>query len=292
MITSKGKFIIATPTKCGTTTLEELARRHAGGRISRGGVWDESFRIMDWEAPRRQHRMALPPDRGVSEGWGNVDRYVVVRNPYLRYLSIYMYLKEPRNFSQWGAREVQGCNWPGQSNYRLAHEPMCFETFLQWLVDKRAEYSSAGLMGKRRGAVYEGRAYRSPWVWLDPLPRSVWFLASQSGSQQGRVSLLRLENLEADLGEVLDGHDVALRRWDRLGLHIWANKTIGLQKLGAGDRGLAASQGWAWGGIRHGRKVFSADGTYAGPVERHDGCDCGACLIDAGAEAQFCGYIH
>lgn len=287
MITSRGNFIIATPTKCGTTTLEEMARRHAGGRISRGGVWQEDFRIMDWEHPRRQHRMALPPQRDGDRPWGDVQRCIVVRNPYLRYLSMYMYLREARNFSQWGAREVQGSAWPGPMAQRLHHEPMAFETFLHWLADRRAD-ARARRVVRQRGDLRTGRAYRSPWVWLDPLPSSVVALASQPGSQAGVVVLLKLEALEQDLGAVLkrSGVSVAAGRGGSV-VGIRANRTMSLAGAG-GDS--AAGEGWAWGGVRHGRHVFDHMGAFQGPCEVVDGCTCGACVILAAEEARFLGY--
>lgn len=195
MITSDAGFVIATPTKCGTTTLEEMCRRHRGGRAYPGLP---SFRIMDWEQPRRQHRMALPAigsgDTG-WEAWGDYDRYLMVRDPYARYVSVYEYLRAPHNYSKFGAKEIQGRDWRGWKMGRQGVDgyPLSFVGFLRWLIKARDEYSTAR-WAKRRGDLFTPFAYRSPWVWLDSLEDSLGAFAAQPGSRQGSVCLIWVEN--------------------------------------------------------------------------------------------------
>lgn len=191
--TGSTRFVIATPTKTGTTTLEECARRHAGGRISRGGVWKPDFRIMDWEKPRRQHRM-VPP-----EGWENARRYMTVRNPFTRWVSVYEYLKAPHNYSKFGAKEIQRSEWRGWNDDRVGvrGRPLDFEQFLWWLVDARVEYGESRWV-RRRGSLTSPGAWRSPWIWLDGL--DVQLETVQLGGVE--VGLLRTESLWEDLERV------------------------------------------------------------------------------------------
>lgn len=198
MITSDAGFVIATPTKCGTTTLEEMCRRHRGGRAHPGLP---SFRIMDWEKPRRQHRMALP----VGLDWGNADRYLMVRDPRARYCSMYEYLRAPHNYSKFGARETQGRVWGGWQRGRvgLETEPLTFEQFLMFVARQRDVFRS-GRWYKRRGDLYEPFAYRSPWVWLDGLDVSYGAFAAQPGGARGEVTCIRLERFWESMAALKD----------------------------------------------------------------------------------------
>lgn len=216
MITSDAGFIIATPTKCATTSLEGVAKRH----MRNAGIDADLFRIMDWDKPRRQHRMCLPPAMGtVGEGeeyadpddgsslarpnpgaeWEDAARILLIRDPFTRYASIYRYLRSPQNYSQWGARYVQGREWGGHDPVIGATledlDPMDFPTFLGWLADQRELLAEPDEVA-RRGDLSTGSAYRSPWVWTDPLDWSaaVW------GVEPGNV--LRLESLWGDDGDL------------------------------------------------------------------------------------------
>lgn len=181
IISEATKTLIATPTKCGTTTLEAVARRSE--REGDGAV----LRVLDEPDPndtrRRQHRMCPPPGK---EDW---TRLLLVRNPYDRLTSIYEYLRAPANYSQWGARRVQGREWPGERG-ALSHPPMSFRKFLFWL---ELEHATLAEDFRDWGA---SRSYRSPWVWTDTLKDS-WRFWSRDGDVE--VGLLRLENLWEDL---------------------------------------------------------------------------------------------
>lgn len=309
MITSRndrGDFIIATPTKCATTTLEATAKRH----MRNAGIDADEFRIMDWDKPRRQHRMALPPavrDEGagemevVHEGedislgvpgddneWGAADRFLAVRNPFTRYASIYTYLSNPQNYSQWGAREIQGNAWGGHGDIVYDNDPMTFGEFLTWLARRREEVNEARC---NRGLLTEGRAYRSPWVWTDSLDMSLMFLQHQPGEQQDEVSLLRMDPgwVEKSLLAVkqaygLDGLQVG-------GLHSNRTTTYGAAGTPLGDASF-------WGGFRCTRRVFSQQRSRDGWTFDPDrllspcGSSCSACTIGVAYEAEVLGYLQ
>lgn len=292
MITSDAGFVIATPTKCGTTTLEEMCRRHRGGR---GGVPRDNFRIMDWELPRRQHRMALPAtcppirhkdapsERAVN--WRDADRYLMVRNPYTRYMSMYEYLRAPHNYSKFGAREIQGREWRGLAMGKSSHcankAPMTFRQFLHFIAAERKIYASGRWAG-RRGDLTDPFAYRSPWVWLDSLTDSLALLRAQPGGAHGTVNLLRVEHFWLAMEGLKDRYDLG-----DLSVRptIRANKTLTYRPGG----GIAY-----WGEIAecaHG--VFgyhSGDGFRPEAVRSEVGCDCAACDVGVADEARALGY--
>lgn len=299
MITSEAGFIIATPTKCGTTTMEAVARRH----MRNAGADGDLFRIMDWDRPRRQHRMCLPPDvtdetdRGGRTGlaeptgmgeWGDATRYLFVRNPYTRYMSIYTYLKAPANYSQWGARQVQGNQWAGHdSAKRLKREPMSFETFLFWLVDQRKSAMNAG-MTMRRGDLRFGKAYRSPWVWTDSLSFALNTLRSQPGGwalKDEDVLFLHLESIWGDLA----GLDSA---W---GLGLDLSPVHANRSTAYGVKGADPGSPEFWGGIKCARRAFRDRVFDSNWVQEHtreaDECSCAACAIGVFSEAQAVGYV-
>ena len=289
MITSEAGFLIATPTKCGTTTMEAIAKRH----MRTAGADGDLFRIMDWDSPRRQHRMALPPevdsdtffgmrDHGGGEHeWGEVQRYLFVRNPYTRYMSVYTYLSAPANYSQWGAREIQGNEWGGHDKSKMLKRPkMDFETFLYWLADQRAKKP------KNRGELTEGRAYRSPWVWTDSLSFSLDALRSQPGAAQEQdVEFLRLENVWSDLRALSGDWQLGLD----LDRPIHANRSTGY-----GESGADPSSKEFWGGIRCARKAFRGrvfDSNWVADMNREgEGCGCAACAVGVFGEAVAVGY--
>lgn len=269
MITSegpRGRFLIATPTKCGTTTLEEMCRRHRGGRA---GVPVDTFRIMDWESPRRQHRMSPPL------GWDDAERYLMVRNPFERYMSMYEYLKAPHNYSKFGAKEIQRSEWRGWLMGRegVRGRPMDFEQFLWWLADARAEYGS-GRWIKRRGSVFEPRAFRSPWVWLDSLTDSLEALRMQGGG--GEVTVLRLENFWQEMSWLVETwglRDVSTRA------SIRANRTL-----------TYAGGGRAYYGATCSARAWGVDGEWLGGGRVGDCGRCAACAVGATEEAVVLGY--
>lgn len=274
IVSESGAFLIATPTKCATTTLEAVTRRHM--RHHGPGEFD----LMEWDSPRRQHRMALPPDVEDANGrkwkYGDFDRFLFVRNPYRRYMSVYTYLSAPANYSQWGAREVQGVEWGGHDERKIVRRPkMSFETFLFWLADRRADDDS------KRGSYVLGKAYRSPWVWTDSLTMSLDFLIQQPGDPNINAGLLRMESIWAELERLSDEYDLDLNLSP-----IHANRSTAYGESGALPGGKEF-----WGGIKCGRRVFRGRIFLGDMVQPTDpDCRCAACAIGVADEAITLGY--
>jgi hypothetical protein len=203
IISEAGRFFIATPTKCGTTTLESIAARNM--REGEG----ETLRVLDdpdtGDTRRRQHRMVVP------QGHNDWNRYMLVRHPYSRMTSVYEYLLAPANYSQWGAREIQGNAWPGaRRGMMVDRAPMDFLSFLRWLEGERVKSASSEMVGAR-GDTGTSRAYRSPWVWTDSLGESLGYL--KAGRAVRSVSLIRLEQLWEDLEWLYRKHELD---WDSI----------------------------------------------------------------------------
>ena len=217
IISPRGRFVIATPTKCGTTTLESIAKRPQNvGKLEICGSDQErmeqivaadpdGFKVTDLvrglDTRRRQHRMAMP------YGAESYRPYLLTRNPYSRWVSVYEYLLAPRNYSQWGARAVQGSQWGApeereRSEY-IDRDPLTFLQFLRWLRDMREAHPTKS---KTRGKLRHSRAYRSPWVWLDSQVTSFAALESNSGQH---VRLLPLEDLDGKLPRILKKRGVS-----------------------------------------------------------------------------------
>lgn len=290
----KGKrFIIATPTKCGTTSMESLAHRLARA----AGGPEPEFRIMDWGSPRRQHRMALPPTLiaddpltvdtygpGMPHGsWGDARRYLITRNPYRRYMSVYEYLRAPANYSQWGAAWVQGWEWPpgmkGIRPFKREADPMNFGEFLVFLADARLD-PYIGTYGHDRDDPTLGRAYRSPWVWTDPLDFSLSALETQPGG--GRTSTLFMERLWGPRGGMA-------RLVSKYGLGV----EVGTPPHTNRSKASTTPPQQYWATWPHSARVYNADGQFrpfrASFVER---CDCPPCRIGVWTEAVVLGYMN
>lgn len=267
------KAIIATPTKCATTTMEAVARRHMRRAEQIEGVDSGWLRLMDWDSPRRQHRMALPPNRG-AENWAEADRWLLVRNPYKRYMSVYEYLRSPQNYSQWGARWVQGREWPGLADgpWRKL-KPMTFKVFLGWLADQREN-------GPERPDWTEGGAYRSPWVWTDSLDDSKWFLQhAHGGKRRAKVHRLRNERLFPELSALLKDYGVPVTA-DRHGLGVF----LGEVHSNRTTHPFLGSAQEEWGRVGCEDSLVSGLGG--------DLCgDCAACQIGVADEAWRVGYV-
>lgn len=192
IVSHTGKWFIATPTKTGTHSLEAIASRPENRDVM------ELAGAPPGDNRRRMHRMAPDPS------WSGYRGHLLVRNPWSRWVSVYEYLRAPKFYAQWGAREIQGNTWGGSKDpevLRALGSPMSFEDFLYWLLHQRAEnYTSTSL--HRRGFPSDSHAYRSPWIWLDSLAISRRLLdANLNGVGPSR--LLRLEHLEEDLLELV-----------------------------------------------------------------------------------------
>jgi hypothetical protein len=281
----RGKFVIATPTKCGTTTMEALARRHARqhDNVGPGQIHRSDFMLVDWEKPRRQHRM-VPPT-----GWHNADRVLLVRNPYARYVSVYEYLRGPANYSQWGAKKVQGRTWPGHADNPWGDDPpLSFEDFLSWMADMRS-FLDLKKERTRRGKMHHPAAYRSPWVWTDSLTQSLDFLKRTPG-RSDTIGFLRLENLWDELRVFCEAYGVV--GLDLSPLH--SNRTT-KRHTTDGVEVTSAVKGdslvWqAYYGSEHSICIPGVRSSHCVYRDRWEGDKCGVCRLHINREATRLGY--
>lgn len=114
MIVGPG-FVIGTPTKCGTHSWEALAKA-----------------VPSMDLIRPQHLMD-PPDE-----YKQYDRYIIVRDPYERLVSMWSFICHSPNRTQWGAKETRG---------------MSLTDWLRWFLPRQREASERTWQ------------FRSPWVW-------------------------------------------------------------------------------------------------------------------------------
>ncbi len=299
MIIGKGKFgrfLLATPTKCGTTTVEGVARRY-----ERNNPDGKGFRVFDGESPRRQHRM-MPP---LSGNWRGADPHILLRNPYGRYTSIYEYLRAPANYSQWGAREVQGAEWGGHTeNPYDDMPPMEFPQFLAWYGERRRmvnDLTNPAVRRYERGLWSDPRSYRSPWVWTDSQSQSLLALkVNTKETRKNGVGVLRLESLWADLQELAGSYGV--KDLDLSPLH--SNRSTARHLPGESAAVVADKQGQngpleAWQQYYGADSGLCSDEVFAGfPVGQWScvnadrwGGPCPACGIGLATEARELGYL-
>lgn len=302
--TGRGQYIIATPTKCGMTTLKEMARRHAGGRHAPAVP---NFRQANWEEPSRDHRMSIPLDG--ENGWGTADRWMLVRHPFARWVSIYEYLRLARNYSQWNARRIQGWAWPNNESHHNPwrfQEPMNYGEFLNMIVQERAALFTQKAF-KRRGYFTEARAYRSPWIWTDTLWESYNFLRDQptrgllgphrgGPAWEGEIQLLHVETLWDDLENLVERYGLyspplSLRR------SIHANRTTFRHLDGYPVPAVKGDADYwrAYYGPRFG--LCTPDGEFqcraaSGAPGASPEDECAVCRLQMHAEAAVLGYLH
>jgi hypothetical protein len=221
----------------------------------------------------------VPPD-----GWHDADRWFLARSPITRYVSMYEYLRAPHNYSKFGAREVQGRYWggigkPGMRSDYAFEDPMNFREFMRFLAYSREAYTARRWV-RRRGPLDSPYAWRSPWIWLDPLDkqrevflRPAWTLLRGWGD-------LRLETLWDDLDALmlrygLDG-EVSTKR------SIHANKTLTYSGEGV-ERYMHYYSGTClWYALERGAGVRWAD--------EHRCGTCAACALDVVGECARLGY--
>lgn len=241
--------------------------------MSRGGIEVPSFRIATDEQPRRQHRMVPPV------GWEDVDRYIMVRNPFTRYMSQYEYLRAPHNYSKFGAREIQGRMWPGWDKGRVGvnSDPLSFQGFLFFIARARREFLQRRWVA-RRGPLHHPFAWRSPWIWLDPLDKQEAVLDGCSGRGLGTVRRLRLENFWEDMEYLKRRYALETLSVKR---SILANKTLTYKG--------GPHQYWGFGCTK---RVFDQENGFSlGRAEAFECGRCAACSVGVIREARSLGYV-
>jgi hypothetical protein len=125
IISHKYEFVMATPTKCGTHTVESVVKR-----MNKYG--DDSIEIVR----PAMHRMDPP------SACRDYYKMLLVRNPYDRLASVYYYFLDPVNYSQWGAKFVQGFD-------------MSFDVFVRWFTEAKHEAEHG----------VDFNTHRSPHLW-------------------------------------------------------------------------------------------------------------------------------
>lgn len=109
IIDHDARIVIATPTKCGKTTIESMVRRSMTADISRN---------LEVVRPG-QHRLDCP-----EQARGYV-RYMMVRDPWRRLLSQWSFLANPKSKGEHRAKEIQ---------------QLSFAQFVEWWLAYRTEY--------------------------------------------------------------------------------------------------------------------------------------------------------
>jgi hypothetical protein len=136
------------------------------------------------------------------------DRYIQVRDPYTRLESIYHYLHDPQNYSQWGAKFARN---------------MDFTEFLVWLANFKLERASVAWVS---GIL---TTLRSPDLWLLSLKENADLLEDS----YGHVDAVRM-----DRGEVAKWFGLELghkHKRRNVGMSVWTgyNRRIANDALGA-----------------------------------------------------------
>lgn len=104
------KVVIATPTKCGKTSLEAMVKRSLNADVGRN---------LEVVRPG-QHRLDLPPSADDS-----YTRLMMVRNPWSRLVSTWSFLANPKSKGEHRAKEIQ---------------QMSFSHFVHWWLKYRDDW--------------------------------------------------------------------------------------------------------------------------------------------------------
>lgn len=163
------KFIIATPTKCGTYSWEAFGRRTPG-----------------LEVIRPLHNMVVPAQHAGK------DRYLAVRDPYERLISVWTFIFYSPNRAQWGHRDMD--------------EPTLLQ-FLRWFKDRKEEADAEQWI--------QGR---SPWVYTKSLTQNLHVLRRNDLAHQATWPL-HLEEADEEMEHLIDNYGLSRARKEGAGMY-------------------------------------------------------------------------
>ena len=202
IISHDGEFLIGTPTKCGTHTLEAVAkraeRRGLGSQLCIAGP-------IAPDTSRRQHHMYVPKE------WAHYRRLLLVRNPYDRAVSLYEWLRDPAWYTQWGAKYVQRGEHPKVDGD--SRPAMNFNEFVTWLREQKRDWVNVESRALSEGRVVRGEgsmAYQSPWIFIDGLVQSYQHLFDtiHVNSWSSAGDFIRIEHVHEDLASLFATQEV------------------------------------------------------------------------------------
>ena len=162
------KKLIGTPTKTGTTSIENMVRKVENKDFGLRLVRNAPTKIP------RHHHMIVPRD------CRHYRRYLTVRHPLDRLVSLYTYLqKEPY---QWKSRAAE-------------FTEMDFAEFADWIIGLREElgFKAPGTNLLGMGAE-DFKFWRSPNIWLVSQSECAWMFRPHR--------FIHLERIERDLAKV------------------------------------------------------------------------------------------
>ena len=222
IVSHDGEFLIGTPTKCGTHTLEAVAkraeRRGLGSQLCIAGP-------IAPDTSRRQHHMYVPAE------WAQYRRLLLVRNPYDRAVSLYEWLRDPAWYTQWGAKYVQRGEHPN-AEPGDPRPAMNFNQFANWFRNTKQINIATEGRALSKGHVMrnlQGTAdYRSPWIFTDSLANSYAHLFDIISFGPGLVAedFIRIEHVHEDLASLFATQEVPVLI-DLLDTPLHNNKTKG-----------------------------------------------------------------
>jgi hypothetical protein len=174
-VSDKYEFVVAMPTKTGTNSLRAVV-----DRLKREGVPSSVATLLSGEAQTR-HRIAPPP------GKEHYDRYMLVRHPVDRLISMYEYLR--RKDWEWMAQHILSCE---ERNGREAAWVYLLEAMLLY------RDTDGYFNGDRKAHGIR------PYMWTDTLSEMRDFMSSHSGPYTpSDVGVIRLEDVESDWDQVM-----------------------------------------------------------------------------------------